>query len=470
MNGQNKSSSNPNNSGLRVKMNPGLAQDLTNAQYVVDDKVNKVIIVLDSETIGTILISLLNEFGEIYKPNLKHNVELSQYYLIEHFINDKKCENCEIVLKYNDTNICLSQTETLSVTEQKIKCNVDRGTVDFFVKQKNGDCYTYSRIRIIQIEMANTLENTKKMYYNNDEINRIVEAGKKALAGGQTDVINRSPIIDNLNKITNKIDGYFGQAKNALFNTYPDQITSVRAFSNKPTQQVIDAAKKAASAAKNKYKNIKLTLAPGNNVPVFEKQSFNTIVDRTGIQMKGGFVDINRNPIIPIDAKLVVTPRTDVNATNRNTDIGVLSQTRTDIRTDANGNRTEIKSVAAKTGIPSRNDTETRIDVASRNPSRNGTETKIGVASRNPTETKVIASRNVTENGNGTERGVITVGKNGTEFLNISNRPSRNITENKSIGENLKKAVESVGNYVKKVGEDTGKVFENVVTEVKGAI
>src|ERR1700733_12422016 len=159
-------------------------------------KVNNVI----GNDIHCILLSLIREFSKIDVKNLVHNMEISQYYEINNLHNGYIIpDNSEIILKYIDTTVCLSNEKN---------CSCYRGLVRFYIKQKKGDEYKYVKINVIKIcPTISKLE--ASIYQNSDKIQMWENIVNIAIAKGQKDAISKMSdklILTTSEKIRNSVN------------------------------------------------------------------------------------------------------------------------------------------------------------------------------------------------------------------------------------------------------------------------
>ncbi len=125
------------------KLNPKFINELPDLSFVVNDHVL-------GDDVRLVIYSLIDEFNKLAYGKLTHNVEISQYYSVDKKLftrdGDTECENCEVVLKYIDATVCLTENK---LSKNSSDCKLGRGIVRFYLKQKNGDCYKYSRIKVV---------------------------------------------------------------------------------------------------------------------------------------------------------------------------------------------------------------------------------------------------------------------------------------------------------------------------------
>ncbi|AQN68491.1 hypothetical protein [Saudi moumouvirus] len=325
-------------------LDQNFTNELSNVVFVVDD-------VVLGDDIHAVILSLVKQFNKISSVDIPHNLELSQYYAVGKGLMSRQgtvvCENCELVLKYNDNNVCLSNGR--SVDNQNIKCDINRGVINFFIKQKKGNTFVYTKVKVVRISHDDKLESYKHTkYFDNDEIEKINEAGNIAINRGQSDVIlsnakggeleskNPTEILDSTNNVEYIID----ESKKASLAPLVARMNNARVTSNVPTQSAVDAANTVAShLAKTKAVNTKdlsAVLVPGKNAILLN----NTVlpVDANIDETKGtvsvnntqenntlNSKNINSRAAINVDANLALLPTKDI-ISNKNIQVTEPSQ------------------------------------------------------------------------------------------------------------------------------------------------
>lgn len=285
------------------RLNPLFVQELTNLVFVVDDKI------LGEDT-HSVILSLITEFNKLSSNNITHNLELGQFYAMEKGLIGEKglviCENCELVLKYIDTTVCVSNgrlKQHIFKEDNKyyelsdfgksveIDCNLSRGLVRFYVKQKNGDNYTYTLIRILRMESANNLEPyLQALYQDNDEIAKLENATSLAISNGQSDAIVKNAVSGNLhintpNEIdcsTAKINNIVTEVKNAAASGQMKKMNCSRILSTVPNTSSVTAANTVAnkimSTQAAKDNDLTVVLVPGNDpIPLNSNANIYTV-------------------------------------------------------------------------------------------------------------------------------------------------------------------------------------------------
>uniref|UniRef100_A0A6G6ABU4 Uncharacterized protein n=1 Tax=Borely moumouvirus TaxID=2712067 RepID=A0A6G6ABU4_9VIRU len=325
-------------------LDQNLVNELSNVVFIVDD-------VVLGDDVHAVILSLIKQFNKISSSDIPHNLELSQYYAVGKGLMSRQgtivCENCELVLKYNDNNVCLSNGK--SVDDRNIKCDINRGVINFFIKQKKGNTFVYTKIKVVRIVHDDKLESySRTKYFDNDEIEKLNEAGSIAINRGQSDAIlsnakggdleskNPTEILDSTNNVEYIID----ESKKASIAPLVSRMNNTRVTSSVPTQSAVDAANTVAShLAKTKAVNTKdlsAVLVPGKNalllndkvipvdanidetkgtINVNDSQAENTINSK----------NINSRAAINVDANLALLPTKDL-VTNKNIQVTEPSQ------------------------------------------------------------------------------------------------------------------------------------------------
>ena len=174
------------------------------------DDISHLVFVVHNSILGdaakTVITSLVEEFNKIVSHiELTHNLELSQFFPPGNGImtdeNKSFCEHCELVLKYIDTSVCIHDGKAKmkyfeengmkydinkwTHQKQQIECQMNRGIVCFFVRQKikhSHQCF-YEKIKIVKIHPNNDWECYKDaIYLDNDYNTRLQIANESSIA------------------------------------------------------------------------------------------------------------------------------------------------------------------------------------------------------------------------------------------------------------------------------------------------
>lgn len=277
----------------KIDMNSLLKQELINLIFVINDHVL-------GNDFRSIIFSLIEEFNYLTDVEIKHNIELSQFYVVNKeilrsnlFDNEKSnlFDNCEIVLKYIDSTVYVTDAKIRhsinwkgnQSTNSQIDCHVGRGLIKFYIKQKQNDLYKYSQIKLIRLQKTNSiLPYMHCLFYNQNEIDRLELISMIGINKAQSDAIlalamndglknkNDSTILNSIKTINDLIEG----TKEASIKAQLHNIKTKTFFSTVPNKESIDTA---LSIAKNiSYKSdFTLVMVPGNE-PLFLQSNIDT--------------------------------------------------------------------------------------------------------------------------------------------------------------------------------------------------
>ncbi len=330
-----------NNQHGSGNLNPLFINNFSNLAFVVGNNVL-------GDDAHAVIASLIEEFNKIAALDLKHNPEISQYYSVGNGLTSKNgtliCENCEIVLKYADATVCVTNGKAESGNKNNVDCHVSRGSIRFYIKQKEGDVYKYTKIRVVNVQKMNSLQpHFDNMYQNTEEFDNLGDAGAIALSRGQTEAIlstSKSGKLnvtnpDELSNTTRVVNDIVTESKNAVVESQLDKMNTQRILSAVPSQNAVNAANTVANTIMNtnvaKSTGLTTVMIPNNEpIPLSVNNSVNVVpatISSDGIITKavGGTntmnsTIINNRSSLAIDAKLAVVP-TDAVIDNKNIDI-----------------------------------------------------------------------------------------------------------------------------------------------------
>ena len=326
--------------------NPTMVNDISNIQFVVGNQI------LDSD-INAVVLSLVEEFSRIGSQDLRHNLELSQFYS-----PSQPCEHKELVLRYTDSVVCISnerivnitkaQDDTYSVDQAKnkaeINCDVSRGIIRFYLKEKiesneeEETCtFLYRKLCLVKIIAPTSLSQfTDRLYLNNKEMNKLLDANTQALTQGQTEAFksqrggcmaNTNP--QNLTNSTSNVNSIIKSAGGSAMASQMRLMTHNRILSVIPDRRNVNAASIVASNMMSTQAasdhNLVAIMVPGSDtISIAPDQSVPTISARIGgggtIQLgelAGKTTSLTSNvPIttasIPVDATVAAIPASSV--------------------------------------------------------------------------------------------------------------------------------------------------------------
>ncbi|AGD92618.1 hypothetical protein LBA_00700 [Megavirus lba] len=320
-------------------MGSKLSQELSNLIFVVDDTV------LGDDT-HAVILSLIKQFNKIAELNIPHNIEISQYYAVGRGLMSRQgtliCENCELVLTYIDNDICLTDPKYTKMNN--IQCDVKRGSIGFFIKQKKDDTYIYTKINVVRLISGDKIESfSNPIYFDNEEINRINKSTNVAINRGQSDAILSSAKggalesnnVYDISDATNNVEYIVNETKKASLSPQISKMNNTRVSSNVPSQSTVNAANTVAThisktrSANNQ--NLSAILVPGKNAislsdnsqPMYADMNDNETIIRDSNKFNSS--NINNRAAINVDANLALLPTKDV-ISNKNIQIASPSQ------------------------------------------------------------------------------------------------------------------------------------------------
>jgi hypothetical protein len=282
-------------------MDPGLLEELSKIYFVLGNT-----ILGDDGT--AIIYSLLNDFNQIMKIKSVHNMELSQYFDVSKNIIEAhgltQCQNCEIVLKYNDN--CLGP----------ISCQSNYGSVKFFLKQQQGGCFTYVPIYVVRINYANQVVNPSVYYINNavkDELdqkygvalNKVqMDSILNYVNNGYLSVVQPLDVNHSLRNLNNLLHNI----KNVGLNTQLENYNSSGLYSDSIPVEMINLA----NVISTNLPNYHFVVVPGNDPIQLQPVTFEN--------------NFTRNPFIDLDANLIVQEKFPQSGGGSNDDARLRNQ------------------------------------------------------------------------------------------------------------------------------------------------
>lgn len=316
------------------RLNPKLINELQNLVFVVGDQI------LDLD-IHAVILTLIDKFNKISTDNdLSDNLEISKYYDVSKSLMSKEglveCENCEIVLKYFDVPICITNVNVQPVDQtslkKKVDCQLSRGLIKFYIKQKNGNSYQYTEIRTVKINMVNSLRPFVDMLYqNNDEIEKIGEAGSVAISKAQRDAISElvkngklDVAMEGINQTIEIINNITKETKEIVAVSQLSKMNGQRVLSKIPSNVAVNVSnivsKNLMDTTLANEKNLTIIMVPGNQpIPLQINPVVDTVIGTIGKKETSiGFPPSNQNTIsskkvgsrasIAVDANLAIIP------------------------------------------------------------------------------------------------------------------------------------------------------------------
>ena len=178
-------------------INTHFTEQLNSLVFVVDKQIL-------SDDVKAVITLLVEQFNKIANSGITTNLELGYYYATETPLltskGEFKCNDCEIVLRYIHTSVCLTDgkvhrkyteesdkffTSSKTTGERKeVECEVVTGLVRFYLKQKNADVVNYRRIHVARIQVVETLDYYNDALYVSDDAQ--IKLEEKASRGTAT--------------------------------------------------------------------------------------------------------------------------------------------------------------------------------------------------------------------------------------------------------------------------------------------
>lgn len=305
-------------------INTKFSKELPNLVFIAND-------VILGDDIRAVILSLVNEFNKIASINLKHNLELSQYYAVGKNLIRKDgtpyCTNCELVLKYTDIAVCIIDGrigqniierdnryyEMGENGEKEVKCDFGRGVVKFYIKQIDDCNVKYIPIKISRIITVESLEPfTEALYHHNEKISEIEEATAAAIGVGQSSAVKmmagkgefRTTTVENVDNVINNVNRIFDKAKIVSFKPQISRFRNYRVLSTVPDKETVNIAdtiaKNISKRTEFRKKDLSTILVPGNNPIFLEIKKFNN--------------DSNKKEqiAVPVEANVAIVPTQNI--------------------------------------------------------------------------------------------------------------------------------------------------------------
>lgn len=310
-------------------MDPHLLDKLENLCFVVEDSVLSV-------DVHAVIISLLHDFYKIVDSNICHNLELSQYYGADSALMTSKghkyCDNCEVVLKYTDASVCITDGRITRVIENgspkdKIECNISHGIIRFFIRRKHGSMLKYTKIHVVELKDPEHLSSFKhSLYQNGDSLTKIQNSADVAMNKGLTDTLSKisrqgnpdTKNYSNLIEATNRINYIVSEANKASNSAQLSKVSRHEVMSTVPSQRAVNAANTVATTVmkSNPKQTEKMSaiMIPGNEPLSLDprRSKMRAIIDNKGVSVgdRDNRMSYNslRNASIMIDATIAIVP------------------------------------------------------------------------------------------------------------------------------------------------------------------
>lgn len=286
-----------------MQLNDKLKDELSLLNFTLEDGT-----ILDNNVHAMILL-LIDDFNKCFSSGLKNNLELSQNYYEGKKINGPS-DNCELVLKYNNNDICPVDNDKSQVDNDN-QCNVNRGSITFHLKKEynesNGVCYRYHKLKVVRIKEFDENENYDNIYVDNEQLEKKRKVKNAILSQIQDKNIknyveNKMKTMD-MNKVSEKIQSIISETDKATTGYETSELKNI--LKDMPNPKDLELSKKISSSLKNLPNNYKVILTSG-------KKSISTLKNKPISVNLGTETKISEiNPSIPVDLNLVLTENLD---------------------------------------------------------------------------------------------------------------------------------------------------------------
>lgn len=296
--------------------------------------ISNLIFIVGNEALGNdvhvIIFSLLEEFKELMKcahhGKSHHNLELAQYYAFsQHTMRNEgllQCDNCEVVLKYIETTVCLPGVG------KEWNCSVDRGLIHFYIRQKVNTNFTYTKIHVVKLHFGvvklpfgvDVHQFVGKYYFNTSELNKLEDNSNVALNRSQTDALLAfatkldvsSP--EKIRKSLDIVNPLIDEAKNGTSIAQFNKMKDANIVSLIPSQFTVNIAQIIANYLtldKNQDNQDIAVLVPGNGPLSIEEN-----LDKLNLEIDAIVMIVPKNTPLLVEASdyiiVEVAPRLNV--------------------------------------------------------------------------------------------------------------------------------------------------------------
>lgn len=227
-------------------IDPSAMDTLSTFKYAYKDR-------LLSDEAHVAIATLIADFMKL--SDVRGNVELSKHYAVGKGLRDRGgdliCEDCELVLRYDDDAICWSNGNI--VDPDTVGCNLSRGLITVAVKIRKGkNSYTYEDLKVIRIRPDIP---TTSAYANVPEMKRLNEANQIAHTRALTETVGQLGGFDpNLNQAVYQFNDLSHKVKQGAINAQMPSLTANRVTAFNPSDYVVDIAKTITSGLDDTYK------------------------------------------------------------------------------------------------------------------------------------------------------------------------------------------------------------------------
>jgi len=223
--------------------------------------------------VKAIILSLICDFQKIGNNALKHNLELSQYIHVGCVPYSQSTHLCEVVLKYCDTLVCMSESQTTQSSGQQ--CQLSRGLVKLFIKVTDGNCaccYPID-ISVVNVEVSLT-KFTDTLYHNPENQAEFEKLIGSSLGKTQSSVILQEIKSGNLmsnvptDNDTDTVDSILSQAKSSVVRNQVSKIPEKELMTIVPSQSSVNTATNLTNTIYNSGQSRGLTFVQVPSGPI----------------------------------------------------------------------------------------------------------------------------------------------------------------------------------------------------------
>lgn len=201
------------------------------------------------------ITSLVADFMKL--SDIRGNIELSKHYAVGKGLRDQGgdliCEDCELVLRYDDDAICWSNGKI--VDPNTVGCNLSRGLLTVSVKIRKGkNSYEYVDLKVIKVYQPSELP-ISKPYANVEEMKRINEASRIAQTRALTETVSQvGGFSQDINQAVYHFNDISHKVKQGAVNAQMPALSASRVSTVNPSEYVVDLAKTLTSSLDDSYK------------------------------------------------------------------------------------------------------------------------------------------------------------------------------------------------------------------------
>lgn len=280
---------------------------------------DKVYLVHNNNVLGTdaelLFFTLLNNFNKIPKEILHHNLEIAVPY--KHPKNTEPNHECSLVLVYNSLHICITDKSAND-------CKVNNGGLSLYFKTKvsgdfNSHTCKYDRIRVIQLQETNSLEDLhqylNKSYVDEEQVNKINESSVRAAKNVQTQVTDKVVKEHEQNPDVEKtigiLDDILAKVQTKATVSKMKHITNSVAYAELPSQNTMAAADAVVRHVMvgGRYEGQTAVMVPGAESIPANSSSLASSTNKATIGPSGIQTNVTApEPAVAIDGKVSILP------------------------------------------------------------------------------------------------------------------------------------------------------------------